>query len=301
MVKNYGKVYTLGHPALLREGKIMDGCVFIEEKVDGSMWRCGVFDGQLIMASRNRVVNDENMPNMFEKAAEITRGFASKLSEGWTYFFEYMREEKHNTLEYDSVPKNHLMLFDIEKGNGVYADVDEKRDIANFLGVDCAPMLWHGHNPSAELIDTLSHKTSYLGGPHREGVVVKNYDRWGADGKFLRGKYVREEFKEIHGKDWKVRNPSQTDLVQKWCDSIQTDALRHKAVQRLKERGELSDTERDIGLIVKEVQKDIYAEVKEPLLEELWKKRIKKRVLKAAGGGVAEWYKKILLERQCEQ
>ena len=142
-------------------------------------------------------------------------------------------------------------------------------------------------------------RTSALGGQKVEGVVVKNYKRFGPDKKVLMGKFVSESFKEVHAAEWKAANPTKTDIVERLVETLRTPARWNKAIQHLREAGTLQDSPRDIGNLMKEVQADIEKECHDLIADKLaeWAlPQIRRGVIR----GLPEWYKDELLKRQFE-
>ena len=106
-------------------------------------------------------------------------------------------------------------------------------------------------------------------------------------------KYVREEFKERHNTEWKIKSPK--GALQEYIDGFKTEARWQKAVLYLKEKNELEGEPRDIGKLVPRVQQDIEEEEMENIKNELYKKFIGD-ITRTAVRGFAEWYKEKLLE-----
>jgi hypothetical protein len=108
---------------------------------------------------------------------------------------------------------------------------------------------------SADKLKSFLETMSFLGGQKIEGVVVKpiGYGQFGIDKKALMGKYVSELFKEVHGGEWRKNNPTQNEIVEKVALMYKTPARWQKSVQHLKEAGQLEDSPRDIGKLMKEV------------------------------------------------
>jgi hypothetical protein len=123
--------------------------------------------------------------------------------------------------------------------------------------------------------------------------VIKNYAKFGEDGKVLMGKYVSEKFKEVHGADWKARNPGQQDILTRVCGELRTEARWEKAVQRLRDAGTLESSPRDIGALIRTVQNDVVAEEEERIKATLWN-WARPHIARTCAGGLAEWYKKRL-------
>ncbi len=130
-----------------------------------------------------------------------------------------------------------------------------------------------------------------------EGVVIKNYTRFGTDGHVLMGKYVCEAFKEVHRKEWTRANPTNGEILDQLLDQYRTEARWHKAVQHLKEAGKYNGDPSDIGPLIKEIREDFVKECKAEVQELLWD-WARKRIYDKVSHGAPEWFKKQLLEGQ---
>jgi hypothetical protein len=306
---SYPKLFAIGHRAL---AELLLDDVVVEEKLDGSQFSFGIFPvcdsagtvvaQELKIRSKGVQMQHDAPEKMFMKAAETARNLfnAGKLREGWTYRCEYLAKPKHNTLAYDRAPKDYLAIFDINTAEETYLSYDEKYAEAARLGLEVVPLVYYGKIESAEQFRAMLDRTSFLGGPKIEGVVVKNYNRFGADKKALMGKFVSEGFKEIHQGEWREANPTKTDVVQALVQTLRTPARWHKAVQHLKERGVLTDSPRDIGALIKEVQVDIEAEATDEIKQRLFDWAIG-QIRRGVIGGLPEWYKEELMKKQFEQ
>lgn len=215
---------------------------------------------------------------------------ASFVADG---FIVHNCKPKHNALAYDRVPRNHIILFDINTGHEEFMDYDEMVRQAHLLGLEAVPVFFSGRITSFDMLKSLLDTPSILGGQKIEGVVVKNYHRFGRDGHVLMGKLVSEEYKEVHQKEWKDANPGSKDVIQKLIDEYATQTRWNKAVMHLKERGQLEGSPRDIGLLVKEVPNDVLLEcrdeIKDKVFDWAWA-HIRRGLTK----GLAEWYKETL-------
>jgi len=298
---SYPKVYAMGHAAL--EGLLSDP-VLVEEKIDGSQFSFGRFetdDGVVVKCrSKGQQIEPHAPPKMFARAVGYVLEVADQLPLGVTFRAEVLDKPKHNTLAYDRVPRHNLIVFDVNTGHEQYADVPTKRDAAEALDLETVPVLFAGDIEDAEQFLTMLDADSVLGGQKIEGVVVKNYGRFGRDGKVLMGKFVSEKFKEVHGKEWKQRNPGGKSIVEQLGQKYRTPARWQKAVQHLVEAGALEHSPRDIGLLMKAVAPDIEAECKDEILDSLWRWAWP-HIRRDAVRGLPEWYKEQLLARQFEE
>ena len=286
---SYGKVYGVGHQAV---ADIFSGPVLVEEKVDGSQFSMGLRGGQLVCRSRN-VQLDIHDAGMFDRAVESASWIAQDFVEGWTRC-EYLRTPKHNTLSYDRIPRHHLVLFDVDKGNQQYFDLGEKRAIAEDLGLEAVPTVSYGLIEGPEHIKELMQRKSFLGGEVVEGLVFKAYGRFLDDGKTMMAKYVSESFKETHRSDWKKRHPAATDIKQHLIAMFRQPARFEKAVQHLRDAGQLQNDPRDIGPLMKELARDLLEECAGEMADELFK-WAKKDVVRGVTKGFPEWYKERLV------
>lgn len=293
---SYPKVYTLGHAALK---EIFLDDVIVEEKIDGSQFSFGMFNGEILTRSKSAVFPAEHPEEMFTKAVETVVGLRSLLHEGWTYRAEYLQKPHHSGLTYKRVPDHYIIIFDINKGLEDYLPYDEKFDEAQRLGLEVVPLLHHGRIESAQDIRHLLERESILGGSLIEGVVVKNYKRFSLDGHAMLGKFVSEAAKEVINKAFRKANPTNQDIIDLLGQSYGTQMRWHKAVAHLRDEGKLENSPRDIGLLIKEIPNDVFSEceleIKDQLFNWAWPK-----IRRLITHGMPEWYKQLLLDKQFE-
>lgn len=288
----YPKIYALGHSAIK---ELLFDEVTVEEKVDGSQFSFGIFNGELHCKSKGATINIEFPEPMFSKAVEVIKKL--DLIDGYTYRAEYLKSPKHNVLAYDHVPKNNLIIFDINVGTESYLDYPAKVKEAERIGLETVPIMYVGKIEDPAGITSLLENVSILGGQKIEGIVIKNYSRFGLDKKVLMGKYVSEAFKEVHSAEWKEANPTKTDIVAFLIASYKSPARWNKAIQHLKEKGKLTNSPKDIGMLIKEVQEDIELEEKEEIKNKLYANVIG-HIKRGVVGGLPEFYKEHLMKEQ---
>lgn len=302
---SYPKVLALGHRYI---SDIFSGSWLVEEKIDGSQLSFGMVNGELCMRSKGCELYRDNPNKMFAKAVQFIVSVENRLQPGFVYRGEYLCSPKHNTLCYERVPKNNIIIFDIEDVNGnPVADPVLKRYFADNIDLECVPAIAL-NMPTAENLKALLDIDSCLGGQKIEGVVVKNYGKISLlDGKFLVGKFVSEAFKERHKREWKATNPGTGSIIQQIIDSLKTDARYRKAVQHLKENGTHTGTPADIGNLLKEIHTDIAEEEADFIKDKLYAHFIN-NIKRGVCGGFPEWYKELLMtegfnerdkEREC--
>jgi ATP-dependent RNA circularization protein (DNA/RNA ligase family) len=294
-INSYSSPFNFGHKEL---NELFDGTVVVQEKIDGSQISFQKLDGELFMRSRNqeKFLTDEK--SMFKRGMDIIKEL--DLKDGYIYRGEFLAKPKQNTLCYDRPPEGFIILFDVDKGDQDYMLPDELRKESERLGLECVPHLatWI-EKPKIEDLQKLVKTKSILGNVLVEGIVMKNYDRYGVDKKVLMGKYVSEAFREKHSGDWKKRNPNQIDVIMKIIEEYSTEARWRKAIQHLEEEGKIGGVVQDIPIVLKEVAVDIRNEYEEEIKERLFKyfwKKISRGVTK----GLPEYYKNYLVEKALE-
>lgn len=299
---SYPSSFAIGHRAL---AELFLDPVLIEEKVDGSQFSFGVFfdehgDQVIRCRSKGAQLNIIAPEKMFQRAIDVVLSLRDELTPGWTYRAEYLQKPKHNVLAYERYPDKHLIVFDINTGHEAYLDYAGKAEEAQRLGLEVVPKVFEGVMENIEMFRAMLDAESILGGQKIEGVVCKNYYRFGPDKKILIGKFVSEAFKEIHASEWKKDNPSTADVVTSIIESLRTPARWNKAIQHLREAGQIEDSPRDIGLLIKEAQQDILKECEQEIAERLVA-YAKPQIMRGVVRGLPEWYKDELLKRQFEQ
>lgn len=290
-LKSFPKIWHLGHKCI--KG-IFEQDVEITEKVDGSQFVFGWDkDGKYHCRSKGVRIEPDEAPNLFFPVVEWSRGL--KPLQGHVFYGETLSKPKHNTLVYDRTPTNHFALFGVSDIEGFkhvhnHALLTEYSEI---LGCDVVPLL-HKGKANFELVDSLLHKESFLGGPNAEGVVVKadvQYELYGQHTPLMCGKFVTEAFKEVHQKNPEFH--SGKGKVQDLFESYRTQARWEKAVQFLRDSGQLDESPKDISSLMKRVNTDVEEECKEEVMEKLWS-IYRKDFLKNVTVGLPEWYKRSL-------
>jgi hypothetical protein len=289
---SYPKVFAIGHGGI---PELFQGPVLVEEKIDGSQFSFGVQNGELALRSKGAELYADNPEKMFSLGIETAKRLAPQLHEGWTYRTEFLQKPKHNTMKYERVPNGHVIIYDVNTGDEVYLTRREKEDEAARLGLEITPVLYEGLVDNPETLYNLLNRDSILGGGKIEGIVVKNYNQFGRDKKVQMGKFVTEEFKETHSKEWKADNPTLGDVVERIIATLRSEVRWNKSIARLREAGKLENSPKDIGMLIKEVQSDIREEEMEFIQQKLAEYAVP-RILRASTAGLPEHYKRLLLD-----
>ena len=80
-------------------------------------------------------------------------------------------------------------------------------------------------------------------------------------------------------------------------NSYTTERRWEKAVERLRDNGDLVNEPKDIGFLVKAVENDIKEECKEEISEKLFN-HFWNQIRRCVVRGLPEWYKKELIKNQ---
>lgn len=307
---SYPSIYNLGHKAI---ADLLTGPVNVEEKVDGSQFSFGLFlvpdetgceapGTELKVRSKGAVMHVDAPEKMFTEGVEYVKSIQHLLHPGWTYRGEYLKKPKHNALTYDRVPKNHVIIFDVNTGEEEYLDYDAKLHEAARLGLECVPRLFSGKIDTVDQFRSFLGTVSVLGGQNIEGVVIKptDYQLFGRDKKCLLGKFVSEAFKEVHSLSWKADNPSGGDILALLGAKYGTAARWNKAILHMRERGLLLDDVKDIGPLIREIPEDVRKECEDEIKQELFSWAWP-HIRRQCSRGFPEFYKEQLLKLQFER
>lgn len=298
-IKAFPKIFALGTYYV---SSIADNEVEITEKIDGSQFVFGKIDGNLMTRSKGCMIFEGEDNKMFNKATDYVRSIEHKIPDNTIFYCEYLQKPKHNALEYERTPKNNLILFGVcDESDKFISKYDELLKFGELLDIEVVPLLYKGtiELKNIEFFDSILKRKSVLGKADIEGLVVKNYEQpfllGGHTIPLMSGKYVSENFKEVHRNTWKVENESKS----KWglfMEGYKTEARWLKSVQHLQDKNELDNSPKDIGKLIEEIKNDITNEEKEVIKDFLWKE-YSGELLRKSTNGFPEWYKRYLITR----
>jgi len=229
------------------------------------------------------------------------------LNPNYIYHGECVSRPRHNQVSYQRTPKMFFILFEVENiETKSFLDYPNKSKEGERLGLEVSPILFQGNGQSDERqVHIILQKMedgeleSILGG-QPEGLFIKNYSKNNKWPQLI--KLVRETFKEEQGmkKDPSSRIQSAEDLCQMLGKQYDVLPRYHKAVQHLKESKKgLSNSMKDVGLLVKELDKDLLKEHQEDLAVALLGYFFP-HIAKYSREGLTEWYSKELDRERIE-
>jgi len=293
---SYPKILAVGNEYI---PDLFKGNVEVSEKLDGSFTGLGcTLDNHVVFRSKGKELFYEDHEGMFDIFSDFVADHEAILLEhpGIYFYGEFLNKPKHNALAYKVVPKNNIALFGVFIENVGYCKTyKDLTEWAHMLDIEPVPLLYYGEIKDLEQLTAYLDTDSILGNQKVEGVVVKNYEQTVLiGGKIMPsfGKLVRPEFKEKLNKTWATGK----DKVQLFIDSFRTEARWQKAIQHLKENGELEGSPRDIGKLIVEVKCDIIEEEEQEIRNGLYK-LFKDQILRKSTAGLAEKYKEWLTEK----
>lgn len=290
MIHSYPSVVAIEHK--LAKDIFSDNGLIVEEKIDGSQFSFGIYDGIVMCRSKGR--EQHEVPDeMFKLAVEQVLKRADILHDGWTYRCEYLQKPKHNTILYSRTPVDNLIGYDIMTDVlQEYLSPEVAKKEFQRIGLEFT-RIFELEELNIDNLKNLLNETSILGGSKIEGVVIKDYNRFTPDKKPLMAKIVREEFKELNGIECNKTNPSDSDIITTIINRYKNEARWMKSVQHLRERGGITSSAADISVLLTEINTDIYNEcqdeIKELLFDHFWK-----RIKRGVTDGFPEWYKEFL-------
>jgi len=305
MLKSYPKVHALGKARYIKE--LFNDPVEITEKLDGSQFKFGLVDGNLMCCTKGSVLDLDTKDKLFKPAVETCKKLYNRglINDNYTYFAETLCKPKHNTLTYDNVPKGNIALFAAYSkqantwlshasitGHAAIFDIDVvKLLFSDYIQTDNTPI------DKQKLYDNFLKTTSQLSGTPIEGFVIKNLYREAMIGgtviPFIQAKFVSDEFKEKHESNYTFKSSSSSWDAYK--ERYRTEARWNKSIQHLRDEGKLLDSPVDIGKLMTAIKEDITDECKDEIVKFLWN-HFGKDLLRKACHGFPEHYKKYLLE-----
>lgn len=273
----YPKSVALDKVEQALEGKV----VRIEEKIDGSNVGIHKVDDELILQSRNLIL-DKDKPGSFSKfvawVKEHEAGLLEYMHDGELWYGETVGMGK---LRYPNAPP--FILFDI-----LHASKEWSKRAHFPPNIDINIPLYVGLYQGIEHVRSFLGPSQYNGAIEKEGVVVKatnvtlSYtNKTTGETMFyteplLVAKLVREDYKEVKAPVSNLANVA--DPLDKIAESVVTSARVDKAIQRLEEEGRY---DRDkphqlIPIVAKDVHDEEQDLIKDLLFQAYWKSLTRK-------------------------
>jgi hypothetical protein len=298
-IPSYGKIVSLGHRY---SDKIIDGReVRIEEKTDGSQLSVMKSDGLMLYRTRKTELFPETDDKLFKKAVTWFEDMKDLLPEGVIFRCEAIMGPRHNHLTYEYPPESGFVLWDLEDPvtGDVWSAPERLRSCYNWGLLGLEPLFIGSPGVGSQAVEFFRSwlgKPSFLGGK-MEGIVIKplEFTHVPDTMKRLAVKLVNEEYREEQSKSFRSDNPTKSDIIMQIGERYAVEARYRKAVQHLRESGVLEESVRDIGPLMKELNRDLEEECVDEIKDMLWKWG-KKNILGKSSRGFPQWYKDYLIE-----
>lgn len=239
----YPKIHRLGKEET--EG-ILDGDVYVQEKIDGANTSIWMEDGVLKMGSRTRELTDG-----FNGFCDYVRN-----NKGIKDFFERYPKNRmygewlvRHTISYKETAYKQFYLFDVMMSDGEYWTLSEVEMEAEKFGINFPQIFYFGKINSEEDLKEYIGKTNL--GTVGEGVVLKR-DFTNKFGDKAYAKVVTQSFKEDNALVFGGNNKhSETYwemyVVNKYCTLARVQKIMNKIQPEIDERLDKKHTPRVIG------------------------------------------------------
>ena len=133
--------------------KILNSDLIVLEDIQGSKiyvnWNGHRFNIKAKSLSSEPInLIDMAMQNYYNHAIQFFDNLpdrvTSLLNRKWWFCFEYFPDNQPANIEYNRIPKNHLVLTSICKGNKFDYNIEELDEYSRLLDTDCVPVVFKG-------------------------------------------------------------------------------------------------------------------------------------------------------------
>jgi hypothetical protein len=133
--------------------KILNSDLIVLEDIQGSKiyvnWNGHRFNIKAKSLSSEPInLIDMAMQNYYNHAIQffdnLPERVTSLLNRKWWFCFEYFPDNQPANIEYNRIPKNHLVLTSICKGNKFDYNIEELDEYSRLLETDCVPVVFKG-------------------------------------------------------------------------------------------------------------------------------------------------------------
>lgn len=321
----YGKIPEGNEKGLKKRDWRHNKAFHIGEKYDGSLFSFAVENGTMYFWSRAASLTD--IANQYYRGAMIAlltkfKRDPTAFKDNELWHGETITRRKHSSLEYDRVPVDFFISFDIQyKDTGAYMKPQEVASRSLELGYTTATILFDNLINGSDEKETDAHVIaerfmalvnrnelkSSLGGK-MEGIILKCHEYTWPNGKVsdTKQKFVRDDFREKKI----VKDDDKKFDVNSIGSAYDVAARFHKSFQRYKQlhptityklnaesyQAISADLDNDLELEQKE---SICESLRhhEPLLSDaiLWKK-YKHAIMRSSRASLTMWLKESLKE-----
>jgi hypothetical protein len=227
---------------------------YIQEKIDGTQFSFTATGSGVVFSCGKSVRTDAAA--MFRRAIGLVQFYYVRglLCNDHTYHCEMLETIRQNIVEYERVPKNYFIVYDISRqvdGSTRYFGVDELVEECERIGFEYVPAIYvntdsgvNAHEKALELVRAIDAGglKSVLGGTP-EGVVLKCPNFIDAKRRVVNSKikYVTPKFEEVRHLKKPERNRQTITQFVEWVGAHFDTPARHlKAEQHLASRQDIT-------------------------------------------------------------
>ncbi len=257
MIK-YPKIYALGSS---ENDGILNEIGVIQSKIDGANFQFQYLpeENKLIFGSRNQELLENTNPENWVAIKSYKKAFEEHKDKFIPNVIYYSESLQKHTISYDNIPNTiGYDIFDIER-NEFW---DWKAAKQAFENIEIPFINIHYEGLLKDI--TIDQLNEYIKkSPYRkdgdEGIVIKCYNKLNIYGRPLWAKIVDPLFKEQNKKAFKGQIPTLKNDTSDIVDQYFTDARFIKAIDRLRENGNIIDM-RLTPKLFKYISNDILSE-----------------------------------------
>ncbi len=238
--RKYEKIHRLGKEEV--DG-ILEGTVYLQEKIDGANTSIWLEDGNIQLASRNQIITN-GFNGFVDYIYDSPQGSnIFKLLKEYPNFRLYGEWLVKHTIHYRDEAYSHFYLFDIyDQEKEEYIEPLDTSHLAVSFGIEKPWMMDYINSPALEQIKEYVGKSAI--GDKGEGVVIKNpkfTNRWGDN---CHAKLVTNEFAEDNGLLFNTNNKAADNynemyIVNKWLQKPRVEKICNKLQSEIDEKLDL--------------------------------------------------------------
>ncbi|MFQ5531026.1 MAG: RNA ligase family protein, partial [Candidatus Nanoarchaeia archaeon] len=183
-MRKYPKIFRIGTEETKEILTEPDDCIYIEEKIDGANVRFQIQGGELVLGSRNVILDEpkhqwskiyDYLFQRFKKMELINEDGLICIPNSYVFFGEFCI--KHS-INYDWEKMPLFLGFDIwDEEKGIFLSAEKARYIFSKIGLEFVPIVDILQVREISKIDENMIPMSKFYNGKAEGIVLKNYNK----------------------------------------------------------------------------------------------------------------------------
>lgn len=221
---------------------IEHGICLIQSKLDGSNGSVWLYDGEVVAASRNRVLTLENDNQGFFAHILQQQNIIDYVNKYPDHILRGEWLKPHTLRTYRDSAWNKFYVFDVEKriddeGNTEFIPYEIYNKLLTEFNINFIPLMAEIKNPTKEQLYAKLEQNTYLiqdGAGCGEGITIKNPSYRNYFGRKAVAKIVRSEFKEANALVFgHAKQEGKLEVEQRIIDIYCTQALIEKTKAKI--------------------------------------------------------------------